>query len=110
MLRQQVLGTIPVGRRGLLIAEVPVRAGAELVGAGAGNVHEPDRARVIAVHRNATGTLELPPAPDQVLADGDLLIVLATRAGLRRVRDLSAGPLAATPAGHDAHPAGGTGR
>ncbi|NMI01527.1 NAD-binding protein [Pseudonocardia acidicola] len=105
MLRQQVLGTIPVGRRVLLIAEVPVRTGSDLVGAGTGSVHQPGRARVIAVHRHATGSLELPPAPDRALTDGDRLIVLATRAGLRRIRDLSAGPpTGSTAVGHDRAP------
>ncbi|MHA6797228.1 hypothetical protein ACVGVM_27490 [Pseudonocardia bannensis] len=56
--------------------------------------------------RSSTPSCGPPPAPDQALADEDRLIVLATPAGLRRVRVLSAG----TAAAHgDTHPVGDTG-
>jgi Trk K+ transport system NAD-binding subunit len=85
MLRREVLGTISVGRRVLLIAEVPIQAGSELEGLAGHEVNAPRQAQVIAIHRHATDTLELPPPPDHLLASGDRLIILATRAGLGRV-------------------------
>lgn len=85
MLRREVLGTISVGRRVLLIAEVPIQAGSELDGLTSDAVNAPRQAQVIAIQRHATDTLELPAPLDHVLASGDRLIILATRAGLGRV-------------------------
>ncbi|MGH3764982.1 MAG: NAD-binding protein [Pseudonocardiaceae bacterium] len=85
MLRREVLGTISVGRMVLLIAEVGVQAGSELDGLASHAVNAPHQVQVIAIHRAATDTLELPAPPDHLLANGDRLIILATRAGLGRV-------------------------
>jgi Trk K+ transport system NAD-binding subunit len=85
MLRREVLGTISVGRRILLIAEVPIQAGSELDGEVSESVNAPHQAQVIAIQRHPTDILELPAPPDHRLTGGDRLIVLATRAGLGRV-------------------------
>jgi Trk K+ transport system NAD-binding subunit len=85
MLGRQVLGTIPVDRRVLLIAEVPVHAGSALDGMAGHTIDAPRQARLIAIHRHATGNLELPASRDHLIVSGDRLIVLATRAGLGRV-------------------------
>ncbi|MGB7798939.1 MAG: NAD-binding protein [Pseudonocardiaceae bacterium] len=85
MLDRQVLGTISVGRRVLLIAEVPIQAGSQLDGMACHAVNIARQARVIAIHLHATDTLELPAPSDHHLTKGDRLIVLATRAGLARV-------------------------
>jgi Trk K+ transport system NAD-binding subunit len=85
MLRREVLGTISVGRRILLIAEVPIQPGSELDGEVGESVNAPHQAQVIAIQRHATDTLELPAPPNHRLTGGDRLIVLATRAGLGRV-------------------------
>ncbi|MBV8540803.1 MAG: NAD-binding protein [Pseudonocardiales bacterium] len=85
MLGRRVLGTIPVGRRVLLITEVLVQAGSHLDGVACHTVNEPRQAQVIAIHRHATTALELPAPPEHLLAGGDRLIVLATRAGLGRI-------------------------
>lgn len=85
MLRREVLGTISVGRRILLIAEVPIQAGSQLDGLASHAVNAPHQAQVIAIQRHETDTLELPAPPDHLLASGDRLIILATRAGLGRV-------------------------
>lgn len=85
MLRREVLGTIPVGRRILLMAEVPIQAGSDLDGVVAASVNAPHQAQVIAIQRHAADTLELPAPSDHRLTGGDRLIVLATRAGLGRV-------------------------
>lgn len=92
MLGRQVLGTIPVGRRVLLIAEVPVQPGSPLDGLASGAVNTPRQVRLLAIHRSATDTLELPPPDDHRLAGGDRLIVLGTRAGLGRVLVRSSTP------------------
>jgi Trk K+ transport system NAD-binding subunit len=94
MLGRQVLGTIPVGRRVLLIAEVPIHAGSQLDGVASHAVNAPRQAQVIAIRRHATGTFELPPPKDHRLATGDRLVVLATRAGLGRVLTRSVAPSA----------------
>jgi len=85
MLGRRVLGTIPVGRRVLLIAEVPIQAGSQLDGVTSHTVNAPRQAQVIAIHRYATGTFELPAPPDHILATGDRLVILATRSGLGHV-------------------------
>lgn len=85
MLGRQVLGTIPIGRRVLLIAEVPVHAGAALDGTPAREVDAARQARLIAIRPHASAAVDLPPSVDHVLTPGDRLIVLATRAGLARV-------------------------
>jgi Trk K+ transport system NAD-binding subunit len=94
MLGRQVLGTIPVGRRVLLVAEVPIHAGSQLDGVASHAVNAPRQAQVIAIRRHATGTFELPPPEDHRLATGDRLVVLATRAGLGRVLTRSVAPSA----------------
>jgi Trk K+ transport system NAD-binding subunit len=83
MLDRQVLGTIPVGRRVLLITEVPVHAGSQLDGVACDTINTARQARVIAIHRHATDTLELPAPRDHRLTKGDRLIVLATRSVAR---------------------------
>ncbi|MGH3780563.1 MAG: NAD-binding protein [Pseudonocardiaceae bacterium] len=85
MLGRQVLGTIPVGRRVLLIAEVPIQAGSPLDGEASHTVNAPRQAQVIGIHWYATGQFQLPAPPDHLLVPGDRLVVLATRAGLGSV-------------------------
>jgi Trk K+ transport system NAD-binding subunit len=92
MLRREVLATIPVGRRVLLIAEVPVLAGAPLVGTEVRAVAEPRAVRVLAVHRHNREELDLPAPPGHELCAGDRLVVVATRTGLARLAALGAPP------------------
>jgi Trk K+ transport system NAD-binding subunit len=85
MLDRQVLGTIPIDRQVLLIAEVPIQAGSPLDGATCYTVNADRQTRLIAIHRHATDILELPAPPNHRLTTGDRLIVLATGEGLSRV-------------------------
>ncbi len=85
MLGREVLGTIPLGRRVLLIAEVPINAGSPLHGLTSRAINIAREAQVIAIQRNTTDVLELPAHPNYRLVKGDRLIVLATRAGLASV-------------------------
>jgi Trk K+ transport system NAD-binding subunit len=82
MMQRQVLATIPVGRTVLLLAEVPVRAGCELVGLAASAINLPRQARLIALQRHTSDELDLPPRVEHLLAGGDRLFVVATPAGL----------------------------
>ena len=85
MLEHQVLRTIPVGRHVLLIADVPVGAGAELAGRRVDDVHDGTDVRLIALRRRGGAGVDWSPRPDDELRPQDRLVVLATRAGLSRV-------------------------
>jgi Trk K+ transport system NAD-binding subunit len=87
MLEHEVLRTIPVGRHVLLIARVAVGPGAGLAGARVADVHDrSDNVRLIALLRGGQHAADWSPGPDAKIAAGDTLFVLATRAGLARVR------------------------
>lgn len=85
MFEREVIGTIAVGRRVLLIAEVPVCAGSELAGAVLADAGDAGEVRVIAVQtdRRRTTLWDLPP--QRRLQPEDVLIVVATRGGLGRL-------------------------
>ncbi len=85
MLEHQVLRTIAVGRHVLLIAELPVEAGAELAGRRLAEVHRAGELRVIAIRHRGTAGVDWSPRPGHELTPQDKLVVLATRAGLGRV-------------------------
>jgi Trk K+ transport system NAD-binding subunit len=86
MLEHQLLRTIAVGRHVLLIAEVPIGAGAELAGGRLEDVHRAGELRVIAIRRRGAAGVDWSPHPGYQLAAQDKLVVLATRAGLGRVQ------------------------
>lgn len=85
MLEHQVLRTIPVGRHVLLIADVPVGAGADLAGRRVDDVHGGSAARLIALRRRGEVGVDWSPRPGDELRPQDALVVVATRAGLSRV-------------------------
>ena len=85
MLEHQVLRTIAVGRHVLLIADVPVYDGAELVGQLVENVHQTGEVRVIALRRRGADGVDWSPSREYRLAPQDRVFVLANRAGLSRV-------------------------
>jgi len=85
MLEHQVLRTIPVGRHVLLIADVPVAAGAELAGRRVDDVHDGSDVRLIALRRRGGAGVDWSPQPGDELRPQDRLVVVATRAGLSRV-------------------------
>jgi Trk K+ transport system NAD-binding subunit len=82
MMHHDVLATIPVGRRVLLIAEVPVAGGSPLAGQRLEQINVEGLARVFALQRHGSDRLELPPPAAHPLAGGDRLVVVATRGGL----------------------------
>ena len=84
VLDHQVLRTIAVGRRVLLLADVPADDGG-LTGRQLASVHQPGLLRVIALRRAEAVGVDWSPAPGYVISAGDSLLVLATRAGLSGV-------------------------
>ncbi|WP_051580600.1 potassium channel family protein [Pseudonocardia acaciae] len=82
MQQRQVLTTIPVGRRVLLVAEIPIPAGCPLVGVRLGTVSTATRSKVIALQPRGGDRITMPAPADHVLAGGDRLVAVATRTGL----------------------------
>lgn len=101
MLEREVVGTLPVGRRVLLIARVPVRGGSMLVGYRLGDISEEGQIRVIALQQGDRAYPDWSPSSDHVLAPGDELYVVATRTGLSRVLGSSIGDSLPTPVAGD---------
>jgi Trk K+ transport system NAD-binding subunit len=99
MVERQVIGTLPIGRNTLMIAEVPVAAGAPLVHQPIGDTHQQGQVRVIGLQRKGASRPDWSPGQTYRLAAGDRLLVLATRAGLGEVLARSISPLAAPGAG-----------
>jgi Trk K+ transport system NAD-binding subunit len=100
MLEREVIGTIAVERRVLLVAEVPVGEGSELDGRPVIEAHHTGQLRVIALapHVEPGGTrpdIIWSPAGHQRLAAGDSLYVVATRAGLGKILNTSGSVAAA---------------
>jgi len=83
MLQRDVIGAIPVNRRVLLIADLPVCAGSAAVGARVATLNATDGVRVIAVTHNGSTTWS--PGPDLPVRVDDRLILVTTRDGLGRV-------------------------
>jgi Trk K+ transport system NAD-binding subunit len=83
MLQRDVIGVIPVNRRVLLIADVPVCAGSFVDGVSVADVQGLDGVRVVAVSR--AGRTRWSPPPSTDLEADDRLTVVATRDGLGRV-------------------------
>ncbi|GAA1027323.1 NAD-binding protein [Virgisporangium ochraceum] len=83
MLQRDVIGSIPVNRRVLLIADLPVCAGSAAAGSTVATVDAMDGVRVIGVTHSGSTTWS-PPLDLAVRVD-DRLILVATRDGLGRV-------------------------
>lgn len=83
----QVVATIPVGRRILLMSDVSVGRASFMAGLPVGAIVETGAVRVIGVYRGAgpDAILDTPPRSDRRLKVGDRLLVVATREGLGTV-------------------------
>jgi Trk K+ transport system NAD-binding subunit len=102
MLEREVIGTIPVKRRVLLVAEVPVEPGAALCGRTVAAAQHGGEARIIAVTAGEFRHAEWVPPFDRVLAPGERLVVVATRTGLGRlVAQSTPAPPSLPPEGED---------
>jgi Trk K+ transport system NAD-binding subunit len=82
MMERQVIGTIAVGRRVLLIAELPVAACSDLLGRALSEVDERGEARVLALRENGAPLLDWDLNTDHELVHDDRVLVIATRTGL----------------------------
>ncbi|MEV6932796.1 NAD-binding protein [Dactylosporangium sp. NPDC051485] len=89
MVGSEVIDTIPVGRRVLLLAEVPVGAGSQLEGKYFREVSEPGLVRLVAVQTGRAGLgvgVQTFWAPEQnrwrTLDRTHTMVVVATRVGL----------------------------
>jgi Trk K+ transport system NAD-binding subunit len=97
LLEREVIGTIPVDRKVLLLAEVPVVAASELDGGLVGTAEDVGEVRVLAVTTDGGRQTVWCPPPSYVLCGGDLLIVVATRLGLGNLLAQTGGTLDPTP-------------
>ncbi|MEV0715989.1 NAD-binding protein [Asanoa sp. NPDC050611] len=94
---REVIDAIPVGRRVLLVAELPVGAGCDLEGRHSPEVNRPNEVRLIAIRTGRIGQTLWTVPERRRLVRTDRLIVVATRAGL-------AGLLTRTRSNPDAAP------
>ena len=92
MLERQVIGTIPVGRQVMLIADMPIGEGSELEGCALREAHLPGEARVLALGRRGRPYFDWEAQDGYRLVRGDRLIVLATRTGIGHIRARTIGP------------------
>ncbi len=92
MMDRDVLATVPIGRRVLLIAEVSVGPGADLDGVTVASVNAPGKVSVIALHAHLEPRPRWKPPGQQVISARDRLVVVATRAGLAETVDRSSNP------------------
>ncbi len=90
MVGREVIGTIGVRRRVLLVANVPVVDGSWLADRPVSDVYEAGEARVIALIPDGEIEGILAPLGDRRLVVGDRLIVVATRVGLSHILHQSA--------------------
>ena len=91
LMGHEVLGTLSVRRRVLLIAEVAVEEGSDLLGVPLRDLDVAGHTRVLALRRARDAAYAWRPADhSRRLALGDSLIIAATRAGLGRLHGLSA--------------------
>ena len=84
LLEHLVLRTIAVGRHVLLIADVRVEAGSDIAGRALAELERDRLARVLALQVRGAQRFHWSPHHGYLLATGDRVIVLATRAGLTR--------------------------
>jgi Trk K+ transport system NAD-binding subunit len=82
MLEHQVLRTIAVGRHVLLIADIRVEPGAGIAGRTLADLEADGLARILALQARGTLGADWTPHRGYLLAPGDRMIVVATRAGL----------------------------
>ncbi len=84
MMGRQILATIPVSRRVLLVAELPVGVGSTYDGRTVADADTEHRVRVLAVrsHADPDGPAHWSPPANRRLTPGDRIIAVTTRTGL----------------------------
>jgi Trk K+ transport system NAD-binding subunit len=97
LIGRQVLATIPVRRRVLLVAEVPVGEGSAMEHKSVGTLNRPHESRLLAIR--TTDQFLWRPSDGRPLRSTDRLIVIATRSGLSHLlTDTTAQATAEEPA------------
>lgn len=99
LMEREVIGTIAVGRRVLVIAEVLVEAASPLDGSRVAEVAHAGELRVVALAREDEPRLRWLPYPRTRIRAGDRLTVIANRTGLSRILADSTGSREATTPG-----------
>lgn len=84
LLEHPVLRTIALGRHVLLIADIRMAPGADIVGQPVAELEQDGQARVLALQHRGAVRIDWAPHHDYPLAAGDRVIVLAARGGLSR--------------------------
>lgn len=98
LMDREVIGTISVERRVLLLAQVIIGAGSRLDGSTVDAADEPGAARVIALTEPGEPRPLWKPAANRTLQARDQLTVVCTRDGLSRLLRQATGPGAAVAA------------
>lgn len=96
MVERQVIDTIAVGRRVLLIAEVRLGAESELAGQQIAHAEALREVRILGVRAGADGIVDWQPHSGRTLVAEERLLLIATRAGLGRALTASIGSVAVT--------------
>jgi len=81
LMGRSVIAAVPAARRVVLIAEVRLEPGCELIDCPVSAVDEPGRCRVLGMVGDPPGL----PDPARLLRAGDVILIAATRAGLSEI-------------------------
>ncbi len=93
LLERDVHATIPVDRHAVLVATVTVAALSPLDGAPLDHADHPGEARVLGMSSAGQQWVDWVPDRRRVLAEGDRILVVARRGGLRALVELASPPL-----------------
>ncbi|MFC7534929.1 NAD-binding protein [Actinoplanes sp. GCM10030250] len=93
LLERDVHATIPVDRHAVMVGTVTVHAGSTLDGAPLEHADHPGAARVIGMSAAGQEWIDWGPDRRRVLAEGDRILVVARRDGLRGLVELASPPL-----------------
>jgi Trk K+ transport system NAD-binding subunit len=93
LLERDVHATIPVDRHSVLVATVTVSALSPLDGAPLDHADHPGEARVLGMSSAGQQWVDWVPDRRRVLAEGDRILVVARRGGLRALVELASPPL-----------------
>ena len=85
MLGRAVIDSIPVGRRVLLVADLPVGAGSDLEYRPVAAVSRPHQVRLLGIRTGRGDQVLWSAPPGRQLSRTDRLLVVATRSGLGRL-------------------------
>ncbi|BEL11053.1 NAD-binding protein [Actinoplanes sichuanensis] len=96
LLERDVHATIPVDRHSVLVATVTVAALSPLDGAPLEHADHPGEARVLGMSSAGQEWVDWVPDRRRVLAEGDRILVVARRGGLRALVELASPPLQRT--------------